>query len=438
MMWGLAPHGETKGFRMFEQTTNESIFTWAAPPLKFGVGALKEIGFEVAGLGAKSCLVITDAGVRNTGIPDQIQQTLLAAGIKTEVFDEVSVEPTDESVNHAVAYAREQNWDCYIAVGGGSAIDTAKAVNLLTTHPGELLDYVTAPIGAGKAPWLPLKPLIAVPTTSGTGSESTSICVIDFLGLHLKAGVSHAKLRPTMAIVDPLTTVSLPRQVTAASGMDVLSHALESYTSVSFDAKPASEDPSKRPAFCGANPISDIWCEQALRLVGKYLRRAVMNGRDLEARYQMSLASTSAGTGFGNAGTHLPHANAYPIAGAVKNYQAEGYPEMPMVPHGQAVSATAAAVFRWTYAGDPVRHLRAAELLSGQTFTTTDGADALAHVLTELMTDIEMPAGLRSFGYGEEDLDTLVEGTMKQTRQLAVVPRPVTRESLKAIFRESL
>ncbi len=423
---------------MYGPHSNETIFTWAAPPLKFGVGALDEIGAEVSALGAKSCLVITDAGVRNTGIPDQVEQTLVAAGIKANVYDGVAIEPTDESINEAVAHAREQDWDCFIAIGGGSAMDTAKAVNLLTTHPGELLDFVTPPIGAGKSPWLPLKPLIAVPTTAGTGSESTSICVIDFLGLHLKAGVSSPKLRPTLAIVDPLTTVTLPRQVTAASGMDVLSHALESYTSVPFDAKPAPEDPTKRPAFCGSNPISDIWCEQALRLVGQYLRRAVMNGRDRQARYQMALASTSAGTGFGNAGTHLPHANAYPVAGAVKNYQAEGYPKMPMVPHGQAVSSTAAAVFRWTYAGDPARHLRAAELLSGQTFTKTDGADALAHVLTELMTDIEMPAGLRSFGYTESDLDTLVDGTLKQTRQLAVVPRPVTRDALLSIFRESL
>ncbi|MGH3518999.1 MAG: hydroxyacid-oxoacid transhydrogenase, partial [Haloechinothrix sp.] len=344
---------------------NESVFTWGAPPLKFGTGALTEVGLEVAATGATSCLVITDPGVRATGIPDQVRDHVAAAGVKAEVFDRVGVEPTDESINEAVSFAREQERDCFIAVGGGSAMDTAKAVNLLTTHPGELLDYVTPPIGVGKAPTGPLKPLIAVPTTAGTGSESTTICVIDFLGLHLKAGISHARLRPSLAIIDPLTTVTMPSQVTAASGMDVLSHALESYTSVRFDAKPAPEEPMRRPAFCGSNPISDVWCEMALGLVGRYLRRAVMNGRDLEARYQMMLASTYAGTGFGNAGTHLPHANAYPVAGAVQDYQAEGYPVMPMVPHGQAVSSTAAAVFRWTYPGDPCRHLRAAELLSG-------------------------------------------------------------------------
>lgn len=417
---------------------NESVFTWAAPPIKFGLGALDEIGPEVASRGATRCLVITDPRVRETGTPDRVRDSLAAAGVKADVFDGVATEPTDESIDEATAYAREHDWDCFVAVGGGSVIDTAKAVNLLTTHPGTLLDFVTPPIGGGKAPWLPLKPLVAVPTTAGTGSESTTICVVDLLDLHLKAGVSHPSLRPSLAVIDPLTTLTMPPAVTAASGMDVLSHALESYTSVAFDAKPAPADPMTRPAFCGSNPISDVWCEMALGLVGKYLRRAVLNGRDLQARYQMALASTYAGTGFGNAGTHLPHANAYPVAGAVRSYQAQDYPPMPMVPHGQAVSSTAAAVFRWTYPADPARHLRAAELLGGRTFTTTDGRDALAHVLSELMDDIGMPSGLRSFGYTEDDIDQLVEGTLKQTRQLAVVPRPVTREALGDIFAASL
>jgi hydroxyacid-oxoacid transhydrogenase len=417
---------------------NESVFTWGAPPLKFGAGALDEVGQEVAATGAGTCLIITDPGVAATGLPDRVRDLVVKAGVQAEVFDRVAVEPTDASIEEAVAFAREQEWDCFVAVGGGSSIDTAKAVNLLTTHSGDLLDYVTPPIGGGRAPEGPLKPLIAIPTTAGTGSESTTICVVDFLGLHLKAGVSHHRLRPSLAIIDPLTTVSLPPQVTAASGMDVLSHSLESYTSVRFDAKPAPEDPMRRPAFCGANPISDMWCETSLGLVGRYLRRAVMNGRDLDARYQMMLASTYAGMGFGNAGTHLPHANAYPIAGAVEDYRAEGYPAMPMVPHGQAVSATAASVFRWTYPADPQRHLRAAELLSGQRFTAVDGAEALAHVLSELMTDIGIPRGLRSFGFDHGDIDTLVTGTMQQTRQLAVVPRPVTREALHDIFDESL
>ncbi len=417
---------------------NETVFTWAAPPLKFGVGALEEIGQDVLALGVESCLIITDRGVRDSGIPDRVLDLVLAAGVKCAVFDEVAVEPTDESILAAVAWAKQSDWSCFIAIGGGSAIDTAKAVNLLTTQDGELMDYVAPPVGGGRQPTRPLKPLIAVPTTAGTGSESTTICVVDLLNLHLKAGISSTKLRPTLAIVDPSTTVTMPSQVTAASGMDVLSHALESFTAVRFDARPAPQDPSKRPAFCGSNPVSDVWCEMALGLVGKHLRAAVLNGRDLEARYHMALASMYAGTGFGNAGTHLPHANAYPVAGAVKDYQAEGYPAMPMVPHGQAVSSTAAAVFEWTYAADPGRHLRAAELLSGQTFTRTDGAAALPTVLRELMHDIGMPKGLRSFGYGEDDIDMLVDGTLKQSRQLSVVPRPLDRAAATDIFRASL
>jgi hydroxyacid-oxoacid transhydrogenase len=416
---------------------NESVFTWAAPPLKFGAGALDEVGAEAAATGAGSCLVLTDAGVRATGTPDRVLDHLRQAGLDAEIFDGVAVEPTDHSIEAAVSFARQRTWDCFVAVGGGSAIDTAKAVNLLTTHPGELLDFVTPPIGGGRAPWLPLKPLIAVPTTAGTGSESTTICVVDLLGLRLKAGVSHPRLRPSLAIVDPRTMLSLPPQVTAASGMDVLSHALESYTSVRFDAKQAPEDPMRRPAFCGANPVSDVWCEMAMKLVGAHLRAAVCNGRDLAARTQMALASTYAGTGFGNAGTHLPHANAYPIAGAAKDYQPHGYPAMPMVPHGQAVSATAPAVFRWTYPANPERHLRAAELLAGRAFTATDGAEALPHVLTELMADIGIPTGLRSFGYAENDLDMLVDGTLKQTRQLAVAPRQVDRAAVATIFTQS-
>jgi hydroxyacid-oxoacid transhydrogenase len=418
--------------------SNDNVFTWAAPPLKFGLGAIDEIALELAARGLGRILVLTEDGVRQTGVPDRIAESIRSTGLSCEVFDGVAVEPTDVSIDAAVKWARESTWDGFVAVGGGSTIDTAKAVNLLTTHDGELLDYVVPPIGGGRAPTGELKPLIAVPTTAGTGSESTTICVVDMLSMHLKAGISHARLRPALAVVDPMVTVTTPPEVTAASGLDVLSHALESYTAIRFDTKPAPEDPMSRPAFCGANPISDIWCEMALRLVGENLRAAVCNGRDLDARYQMALASTYAGTGFGNAGTHLPHANAYPVAGMVSDYHAAGYPEMPMVPHGQAVAVTAPSVFAWTYPAAPGRHLKAAELLSGQRFTKTDGADALPTVLRELLTDVGMPQHLRDFGFSPDQADDLVEGTLKQTRQLAVVPRKVDRTALRDIFTASM
>ena len=213
------------------EPSEETIFTWGAPPLKFGAGAADEIGFEMAAHGVRRVLVVTDAGVSALGHPQRIADSLRRYGIESEIFDGVHVEPTDDSMNKAAEYARVQGpWDGFVAVGGGSAIDTAKAINLLTSHPGELMDYVNRPIGQAKVPPGPLKPLIAVPTTAGTGSESTAMCVLDILSMKVKTGISHWRLRPTLAVVDPLLTLSLPPEVTAASGMDIVCHAVESYT----------------------------------------------------------------------------------------------------------------------------------------------------------------------------------------------------------------
>ena len=196
--------------------TEESVFTWGAPPLKFGAGAADEIGFDLSQFGAQRILVITDPGMQQTGLPDRIADNIRRYGMTVEIFDGVHVEPTDDSMNKAIGYASEQGpWDGFVAVGGGSAIDTAKAVNLLTTHPGELMDYVNKPVGNAQTPPGQLKPLIAVPTTTGTGSESTAMCVLDILSLRVKTGISHWRLRPTLAVVDPLLTMTLPPEVTA-------------------------------------------------------------------------------------------------------------------------------------------------------------------------------------------------------------------------------
>lgn len=417
---------------------NETVFTWAAPPIKFGAGALEELGWDVASLGAHRCLLLSDPGVAATGLAERASDILRKADLEVQLYSDVAVEPTDESVEQAAQFARGSNWDALVALGGGSVIDTAKAVNLLITQPGELMEYVAAPVGAGRPLEEKVLPLVAVPTTAGTGSESTTICVIDLLGLRLKAGISHRSLRPVFALIDPLTTITLPPEVSAACGIDVLSHALESYTAKPFDARPRISSPAQRVAFAGANPISDLWCEQAIKLVGSNLRKVVCNGYDLSARTAMMLASSYAGIGFGNAGTHLPHANAYPVAGLVQDYRAHGYPEMPMVPHGQAVGSTAIPSFRFTYPADPDRHLRAASLLSGRSADPDMGEEALPEALRSLMADIDMPMGISTFGFGEADVPALVEGTMKQQRQLAVVPRPVSPQALERIYKESL
>lgn len=415
---------------------SETVFTWGATPLKFGPGAIDEIGFDLSQLGAQRVLLVTDRFLAGTGIPQRIADGAAGAGLHVEVFDGVQIEPTADSINLAVEFAAQSEWDGFIAVGGGSVIDTAKAINLLTTYPGKLLDYVNQPIGLGNAPAGPLKPLVAVPTTAGTGSESTPVCVLDFVDLKVKSGISHPRLRPTMAVVDPLTTLSLPPAVTAASGMDVLCHALESYIAKPYTAFPR-HSAEKRVAYCGSNPISDLWAERALELLGRSLRRAVHSGNDLDARTDVMLAATMAGMGFGNAGVHIPHANGYPIAGRVRDYTPVGYPgDEPLVPHGQSVSLTAPAAFRFTFPADPDRHVRAAELLDPH--VTGERRERLPSALVSLMLDIGIPNGISGVGYGESDVTDLVSGTVQQQRLLSVAPRIADADALGEIFRESV
>jgi hydroxyacid-oxoacid transhydrogenase len=354
------------------------------------------------------------------------------------VFDRVRIEPTDASMQEAVDWAREHGpWDAFVAVGGGSSIDTAKAVNLLLTNPGELLDYVNAPVGGGQAPVRPLLPLVAVPTTTGTGAESTTVCVMDVLAQRVKSGISHARLRPTLAVVDPALTLSQPPGVTACAGMDILCHALESYTARPYTAA-ARKQPEQRVPYCGANPISDMWAEQALTLMSTSFRRAVTDGGDREARGRMALAATFAGLGFGNAGVHIPHANAYPIAGQVQDFRPADYPAgEAMVPHGMAVSLTAPEAFRFTFDAAPERHLRAARLLAPGVKLAEDSS-ALPGVLVALMRDIGIPAGVAAVGFGEADVDELVAGALKQQRLLATAPREVNADDLGGIFRRSM
>jgi hydroxyacid-oxoacid transhydrogenase len=419
--------------------TPESVFTYGAPALKFGPGASDEIGYDLAQYGVRRVLVLTDAGVSATGHPQRVADQMAGFGIEAVVFDGVHVEPTDASLEQAVGFARDTGpWDAFVAVGGGSAIDTAKAVNLLTTNPGELMDYVNAPVGKALAPVNPLAPLVAVPTTTGTGSESTTICVLDVLAQKVKTGISHPRLRPTLAVVDPRLTMTQPAGVTAAAGMDILCHALESWTARPFTSY-ERKTPEQRVPYCGANPIADMWAERSMRLLAGSFRRAVHHGDDQQAREDMALAATFAGMGFGNAGVHIPHANAYPVAGRVRDFRPEGYPDdHAMVPHGMAVSLTAPAAFRFTFDADPERHVRAARMLSSETDVPVADRDLLPAVLTELMRDIGIPNGLAAVGYTEADVPDLAEGTLKQQRLLATAPRDVTEDDAAAILRESL
>jgi hydroxyacid-oxoacid transhydrogenase len=386
-------------------------------------------------------MVVTDPGLRDGPAVGAAMESLAAAGLEAELYAECTVEPTDTSFQAAAAVAAAGRFDGYVAVGGGSAMDTAKAANLYATHPADFLAYVNPPIGAGTPPPGPLKPLIAIPTTAGTGSETTGTAIFDYRALHAKTGIAHRRLRPVLGIVDPLNTHTMPAMVTAAGGFDVLSHALESYTAIPSVTRARPARPSLRPAYQGSNPFSDVWSELAITMVARSLARAVADPDDAEARAEMSLAATYAGIGFGNAGVHLPHGMSYAVAGGVRDYRPAGYPQdHALVPHGMAVVLNAPAVFRYTASADPARHLRAAELMGADTRGAApgDAGTILADAIIDLMRRTGMPNGLAAVGYAESDAPALAEGTLPQHRVTKLSPRPADRGDLEAMFRDAL
>ena len=418
---------------------NETVFTMEMTPIKVGAGATNEVAYDLKRLGVKHTLIITDRGVMKIGLPDRVHALIQEAGIRADIFDDVHVEPTDQSFEAVAAFVRGRDYDGFVAIGGGSTIDTAKAANLFTNYPAPVLDYVNKPIGKGTPVPGPLKPLVAIPTTAGTGSETTAVAVMDVLALKVKTGISHRYLRPTMAIIDPLNTVTLPPMATAYPGFDVLTHALESYTSRPYNARPQHK-PEERPVYVGSNPVSDMWCEKALEYLGRYFRRAVLNGMDVEARTHMALAATYAGIGFGNAGVHVPHSIAYPIAGLVKSFVPPDYPKKePIIPHGLSVVVTAPATFRWTYPTNPDRHLYAAQLLGADVngLTSAEMPELLPRTLLSLMRDTGIVNGLAAMGYGESDVPALIDGTLKQQRLLVNSPRDTGADELRQIINSS-
>ncbi len=426
---------------MLTEYPAETILTFTTVPLKLGFGAADEVGFEAKRLGARRVLLCTDRNVRATGHPDRIRNIIEKEGMGVEIYDGVHVEPTDESFDKVANDLKGNKFDLYVAVGGGSTIDTTKAANLLVTYPAPVMEYVNKPIGHARPVPGPLKPTLVLPTTSGTGSETTPVSVLDILEMRVKTGISHPQLRPTMALLDPLLTVSMSPELTASTGMDVLTHALESYTCLPFDKRQRPDHPSQRPAYVGANIFSDIFCVKAIEIVGKYLRRAVADPYDLEARWHMMVGSTLAGIGFGNAGVHIPHSMAYPIGGMVRDYRPAGYDvDEVMVPHGQAVSITAPAAFRFTAPVWPKKHAHAAELLglNSKGMSVKEAALSLSDQVIELMKDIGFPNGLNQMGFSEGDIPQIVEGTLKQQRLLVGCPRQVGQKELTQIAKDAM
>lgn len=418
----------------------DTAFTVDTSRVTFGAGALREVGDRARSLGMRRVVLVTDPRLRALPWFAEVTASLAAAGIDVAVFDAVAIEPTDASFEEAAAFAREARPDGFISLGGGSVIDTCKAANLYATYPAALRTYVNAPVGDGRPVPGPLAPHIACPTTSGTGSEVTGIAIFDWLALEAKTGIASPRLRPTEAIVDPRTTHTLPVTVVAASGMDVLCHALESFTARPYTQRAAPAAPSARPLSQGRNPWSDLGCREAIRLAGTFLARAVADATDHEAREQIMWAATLAGIAFGNAGVHAPHAMAYAVAGRVRSFAPEGYPTAPIVPHGMAVSVNAPAVFRAFSTFAPERHLEAARLLAGETrdATAVDGGELLAGAVIALSRSIGIPNGIGGVGYTAADIADLVAGTLPQQRLLANAPCTVDATCLGELFHTAL
>ena len=419
----------------------ESAFTMDASSLTVGAGSTREVGYEMARLGGSRVMVVTDPQLASSDAVAISLDALRGAGIAATLFDRARVEPTDASFMEAIRFATEGRFDGYVAVGGGSSIDTAKAANLYATYPADLLAYVNKPIGEGRPVPGPLMPLIAIPTTACTGSETTGTAIFDLVEMHAKTGIASRMLRPARGIIDSDNTRSLPPLVAACTGLDVLSHALESFTALPFDRRPAPEDPGARPSYQGANPISDVWAARAIEMVAANLVRAVRDPSDAGAREQMLLAATFAGIGFGNAGVHLPHGMSYPVAGMVRQFRPPGYvADHPLIPHGMAVILNAPAVFRFTAATDPRRHLQAARLMGVDIAGMGEdrAGEVLAGALIALMREVGMPNGLRGVGFGPDDLDGLVAGTLPQHRVTKLSPRPASAEDLRRLFLDAM
>ena len=421
--------------------TFETAFTMDASSIKYGPGVTREVGHDMKELGAHRVMVVTDPNLADSEPVSVALEALREKGIDAALFDEARVEPTDASFKRAIQFASEGQFDGYVAVGGGSSMDTAKVANLYATYPADFLAYVNSPIGQGRPVPGPLQPLIAIPTTAGTGSETTGVAIFDLLEMHAKTGIAHRALRPVMGIVDPNNTRTLPRMVAASTGLDVLTHALESLTALPFNKRPAPKDLKLRPAYQGANPISHVWASRATEMVSQNIVRVIKDPSDDEARGQMALAATFAGIGFGNAGVHLPHGMSYPVSGMVRDFVPAGYPtDHPIIPHGMAVVLNAPAVFRFTAPTDPELHLYAAKLMGVDTSGADpeDAGELLASAIVDLMRRTGMPNGLSAVGYGPDDVDQLVAGTLPQHRVTKLSPRPASAEDLKQLFLDSL
>lgn len=416
-------------------------FTLGMPTFTFGSGVLEEAGEQARDAGLRRVGLFTDRALAASAHVATVKAALVATGIDFAVYDDVQIEPSDRSFADAVRFASDGRFDGFVSVGGGSVMDTCKAANLYATHPADFMSYVNAPIGGGQRVPGPLKPHIACPTTIGTGSETTGIAIFTLSSLNAKTGIVSRRLTPTVALVDPEVTRTLPGSVVASTGFDCMSHALEATTARAW---PRRSNPARgvaRPVSQGANPFSDLLAAQALRLVGEFHVRAVRDANDFEARSEMMYAAMLAGIAFNASGCHLPHGLSYPVSGMTRDWHVEGYPPgKTLVPHGMAVVLNNPSVWRFTAPTNPARHLNCATYLGADARGATDGdaGEVLAGKVIEMMRATGMPNGLGALGFTESDLDALATGAEPQYRVIKNGPVDVGREEIRTLYQSAL
>lgn len=407
--------------------TPETVWEFGiADNVTFGTDAVEELGAIAEEFDAESVLVVTDEGVVEAGVADSVTAAL--DGFELTVFDSVDPDPALDVFETACQLAIDVDPELIVGVGGGSPMDVAKTTSVVAEHGGEVLDYVAEPTGDGKPVPGPSIPTVCVPTTAGTGAETSPVTVISLPAKDLKVGISSRYQRPDVAVIDPGLTVSLPPGPTAASGMDALSHAIEAYVTRRYDAKPAPDSRPDRPDYNGRSPLTDGLAREAIQRIGDNLRGAVDNGEDLQARREMALGSFMAGAAFTNAGLGATHAIAM-AAGAIKH-----------TPHGVTIALTLPAVMRYNATSAYDRYAEIAELLGEDTsgLGRTEAAEAAARGVETLAADVGIDGGLASLDVSESDVSHLAERAGQLERLLAGNPRKIEQSDLETIIRDAL
>ncbi|MBX2836530.1 MAG: iron-containing alcohol dehydrogenase [Gammaproteobacteria bacterium] len=411
------------------------------PILTFGRGTLHELGSRATARGLKRVALFTDPGLCDGPLVAMAKSSLEASGLTVQVYSDIRIEPCDDTVMRAKAFLDNAKTDGVVSVGGGSVMDTAKAALAMHQFDGHILDYFAAPIGSGKTIPGPLAPHIACPTTSGTGSECTSLSVIRINELDCKFVVASPYLLPTDAIVDPACCDSLPANIVASTGFDLMSHALECFTAKAYTKHAHVKNPQQRQYIQGANPFSDLAAINALEIVGDYLIRGVADASDHEARDQLMFGATLAGIAFGNSGTHLPHAMSYGVTHLMQNITTKDYNvDSPFVPHGISVVVSAPAIFNYTAEAEPERHLEGAKHLRADLHGATpqDAGEVLSKRIVELMKRTDMPNGLSGVGFTANDVSSMAESSFRQKRAIANAPRESNLVDIENMYNAAL